>query len=223
MTHLETELNNLKIELNEMWTLVLSQVKDSSEALINFNKDIASEILFREKMVDVYELKLDRDCENIIALYTPVASDLRLTLAIIRIVTNLERIADFAKGIAKFIVKSNNNTINSELIKASKVEELLMNAYAMLNDAKTALENENSRMALSIFSKDNLLDEVTKESNGVIGEYIFAHPEEIDDALNMFSIIRKIERMGDHSNNIAEEIIFYIDAKVLKHNKAARK
>jgi phosphate transport system protein len=223
MTHLETELNNLKIELNEMWALVLSQVKASSEALINFDKDAASEILFREKMVDVYELKLDRDCENIIALYNPVASDLRLTLAIIRIVSNLERIADFAKGIAKFVVKSNRTTINPELIKVSKVEELLANAYAMLNDAKTALENENSRMAMSVFSKDTLLDEVTKESNGVIGEYILKHPEEIDEALNIHSITRKIERMGDHSNNIAEEIVFYIDAKVLKHNKAAKK
>ncbi|NWJ52165.1 MAG: phosphate signaling complex protein PhoU [Bacteroidetes bacterium] len=223
MTHLETELNNLKIELNEMWALVLSQVKASSEALISFDKDAASEILFREKMVDVYELKLDRDCENIIALYNPVASDLRLTLAIIRIVTNLERIADFAKGIAKFVVKSNHTTINPELIKASKVEELLANAYAMLNDAKTALENENSRMAMSIFSKDTLLDEITKESNDIIGDYILKHTEEIDEALSIHSIIRKIERMGDHSNNIAEEIVFYIDAKVLKHNKAAKK
>jgi phosphate transport system protein len=223
MTHLETELNNLKIELNEMWALVLSQVKASSEALVNFDKDAASEILFREKMVDVYELKLDRDCENIIALYNPVASDLRLTLAIIRIVSNLERIADFAKGIAKFVVKSNHTTINPELIKSSKVEELLANAYAMLNDAKTALENENSRMAMSVFSKDSLLDEVTKESNDIIREYILKHTEEIDEALSIHSIIRKIERMGDHSNNIAEEIVFYIDAKVLKHNKAAKR
>lgn len=223
MTHLETELNNLKIELNEMWALVLSQVKASSEALINFDKDAGSEILFREKMVDVYELKLDRDCENIIALYNPVASDLRLTLAIIRIVSNLERIADFAKGIAKFVVKSNRTTINPELIKVSKVEELLANAYSMLNDAKTALENENTRMAMSVFSKDTLLDEVTKESNDIIGEYILQHTEEMDEALNIHSIIRKIERMGDHSNNIAEEIVFYLDAKVLKHNKAAKK
>ncbi len=223
MTHLDIELTNLKAELNEMWALVLSQVKASSEALINFDKDIAAEILFREKMVDVFELKLDRDCENIIALYNPVASDLRLSLTIIRIVYNLERIADFAKGIAKFIAKSPQTSLNPELIKIAKVEESLANAYAMLNDAKTALENENSRMAMSVFSKDTLLDDVTKESTNIIGDYILKHPEEINEALNIHSIIRKIERMGDHSNNIAEEIVFYIDAKVLKHNKAAKK
>lgn len=223
MTHLETELSNLRLELNEMWALVISQVKESREALLNFDKEAASEILFKEKMVDVFELKLDRDCENIIALYNPVASDLRLTLAVIKIVLNLERIADFAKGIAKFIAKSPRETINPELLKVSHAEELLTSALAMLTDAKTALDKENSRMAVSIFAKDSLIDEITKESNKVIGEYILQNPEEADEALNMHSIIRKIERMGDHCNNIAEEIVFYIEAKVLRHDKSARK
>ena len=223
MTHLETELSNLRLELNEMWSLVISQVRESREALLKFDKDAASEILFKEKMVDVFELKLDRDCENIIALYNPVASDLRLTVAIIKIVLNLERIADFAKGIAKFVAKSPRDKINPELLKSTQVEELLTSALAMLTDAKTALDNENARMAITIFAKDSLIDEITKESNKVIGDYILKHPEEVDEALNMHNIIRKIERMGDHSNNIAEEIVFYIEAKVLKHNKAARK
>ena len=223
MTHLETELSNLRLELNEMWELVISQVKESREALLNFDKEAASEILFKEKLVDVFELKLYRDCENIIALYNPVASDLRLTLAIIKIVLNLERIADFAKGIAKFVAKSPRENMNPELLKISHSEELLTSALAMLTDAKTALDNENSRMAISIFAKDSLIDEITKESNKVIGAYILQYPEEVDEALNMHNIIRKIERMGDHCNNIAEEIVFYIEAKVLKHNKAARK
>ena len=223
MTHLETELFNLRLELNEMWALVISQVKESREALLNFDKEAAAEILFKEKMVDVFELKLDRDCENIIALYNPVASDLRLTIAIIKIVLNLERIADFAKGIAKFIAKSPRDSINSELLKISHAEELLTSALAMLTDAKTALDNENSRMAVSIFAKDSLIDEITNTSNKVIAAYILQNPGEIDEALNMHSIIRKIERMGDHCINIAEEIVFYIEAKVLKHNKAARK
>lgn len=223
MTHLETELSNLRLELNEMWALVISQVKESREAILKFDKEAASEILFKEKMVDVFELKLDRDCENIIALYNPVASDLRLTLAIIKIVLNLERIADFAKGIAKYIAKSPRESINPELLKVSRVEELLTSALAMITDAKTSLDNENSRMAISIFAKDSLIDEITNNSNKVIADYILKHPDEVDEALNMHNIIRKIERMGDHSSNIAEEIVFYIEAKVLKHNKAARK
>ena len=108
-------------------------------------------------------------------------------------------------------------------MKVSRVEELLTSALAMITDAKTSLDNENSRMAISIFAKDSLIDEITNNSNKIIADYILQHPEEVDEALNMHNIIRKIERMGDHSSNIAEEIVFYIEAKVLKHNKAARK
>ena len=223
MTHLDTELIKLKQELFEMWSLVISQVETSREALINYDKGAAAEIAFKERMVDTYELKLDRDCENIIALYNPVATDLRLTIAILKINTDLERIGDFARGIAKFIKKCPKESINPELLKVCQVDDLIKNAITMLSDAKKSFENENSRMALSIFSKDDFLDDVHKHSNKIIAEYIRKHPNEIDEALNMHSIIRKIERIGDHCSNIAEEIVFYLEAKVLKHSGKIKK
>lgn len=218
MTHLDTELVKLRQQLFEMWSLVISQVELSREALLKFDKGIASEIAFKEKMVDTFELKIDRDCENIIALYNPVAPDLRLTLAVLKINTDLERIGDFARGIARFIKKSPKESLNPELLKVCQIDDLIKNAVEMLTDAKTAFENENSRMALSIFSQDDFLDDVHKNSNQIIAEYIRKHPDEIDEALSMHSVIRKVERIGDHSNNIAEEIIFFIEAKVLKHS-----
>lgn len=218
MTHLDTELIKLKHQLFEMWSLVISQVETSREALNNFDKGAASEIAFKEKMVDTYELKIDRDCENIIALNNPVASDLRFTLAVLKINTDLERIGDFARGIARFVKKCPKKSINPELLKVCQFDDLIKNAIEMLTDAKLALENENTRMAVSIFSHDEFLDDVHKHSNKIIADYIKKHPDEIDEALNMHSIIRKVERIGDHCSNIAEEIVFYIDAKVLKHS-----
>lgn len=223
MVHLDNEFAKLKMQLFEMWSLVISQVELAREALINFDKGAAAEIAFKEKMVDTYELKLDRDCENIIALNNPVASDLRLTLAILKINTDLERIGDFARGIAKFVKRCPKESINPELLKACQFDDLIKNAIEMLTDAKRALENENSRMAVSIFSHDEFLDDIHKHSNKIIAEYIRKHPDEIDEALNMHSIIRKVERIGDHCSNIAEEIVFYIDAKVLKHSGKIKK
>ncbi len=223
MTHLDTELIKLKQQLFEMWSLVISQVETSREALMNYDKGAAAEIAFREKMVDAYELRLDRDCENIIALYNPVATDLRLTLAILKINTDLERIGDFARGIAKFIKRCPKESLNPELLKVSQFDDLIKNAIEMLTDAKRAFENENSRMAVSIFSHDEFLDDIHRQSNKIIADYIRKHPDEIDEALNMHSIIRKIERIGDHCSNIAEEIVFYIDAKVLKHSGKIKK
>jgi phosphate transport system protein len=218
MNHLETELSKLKLELFEMWDLVLSQVKAAHQAIVDFDKEVAAEILFKEKMIDVYELRLDRDCEYIIALYNPVASDLRLTLAVLKINTNLERIADFAKGIAKYVSKSAADKINPELLEATSLGDLLQNVYTMLSDAKKAFEIENSRKAMSIFAKDDFLDDMQKRSTIIIADYMRMHPDEFDESLNVHSIIRKIERMGDHTSNIAEEIVFYLEAKVLKHS-----
>jgi phosphate transport system protein len=217
-THLETELSKLKQELFKMWDLVLSQVQVAREAILNFDKDAAAEIIFKEKMVDAFELKLDRDCEYIIALYNPVAVDLRFTLAVLKINSNLERIADFANGIAKFIAKSPVDTINPELLAVTTLGDLLQNAYTMLSDAKKAFKMENSRKAISIFAKDDFLNEMHKRSTAIIANYMRSHPDEFDESLNVHNIIRKIERMGDHTSNIAEEIIFYLEAKVIKHS-----
>lgn len=218
MTQLDTELIKLKQNLFDMWSLVISQVETSREALINLDKGAASEIAFKEKMVDSFELKLDRDCENIIALYNPVATDLRLTLAIFKINSDLERIGDFARGIARFVKKCPKDNLNPELLKVTQIDDLIKNAIEMLTDAKKSFEHENARMAVSIFSHDDFLDDVHRHSNKIIADYIKKHPDEIDEALNMHSIIRKIERIGDHCSNIAEEIVFYIEAKVLKHS-----
>jgi len=218
MTHLDTELIKLKQELFEMWSLVISQVETSREALVNYDKGAAAEISFKERMVDTYELKLDRSCESIIALYNPVATDLRLTLAILKINSDLERIGDFANGIAKFVKKCPKESINPELLKVCQIDDMFKNAIEMLTDAKKAIEFENSRMAVSIFSHDDFLDEIHKNSSKIISNYIKKHPEEIDEALNMHNIISKIERIGDHCSNIAEEIVFYLEAKVLKHS-----
>src|SRR6201996_4168868 len=107
MTPIENEIISLKKELVNMWMLVQSQLNKTREAMTNFDKDLAREVLVKEKRVNSFELKIDRDCENIFALYCPVAIDLRFLLAALKINTNLERIGDIAAGIAVYVVESN--------------------------------------------------------------------------------------------------------------------
>ena len=104
MTHLDTELKKLKIDVLEMFGLVLSQLNKSKEALVQFDKDLAREVLVNEKRVNGFELKIDRDCENIIALLNPLAVDLRFVLACMKINSNLERVGDIAEGICQFVL-----------------------------------------------------------------------------------------------------------------------
>lgn len=216
MTHLENELKTLKAETTDMWELVLSQLDKAFHSFKTFDKDFAREVVSNEKRVNSMELKIDRDCENIFALFNPVAVDLRFVLATLKINNNLERIGDIAEGISLYII-SEKEPFDKDLLKSTKVIEMFMGAYNIVQDVLNAFEKEDTKLARSIFQKDEKLDEINIEANTNITAYITNNPENIEQALNALSIIRRLERVGDQSKNIAEEIIFYLEAKVLKH------
>lgn len=216
MTQLEIELGQLKDEAKNMWEMVRSQLLKALSALLNFDQDLAREVVVMEKRVNATELKIDRDCENIFALYSPVAIDLRFLLAILKINSNLERTGDIAEGIAKHVITT-DEPFRADLLEATKVVEMYRESISMLEDTLTAFENEDTVLARTIFEKDEFLDEINGQANELIMAYLKNNPAQIDQALYALSIIRKLERVGDQSKNIAEEIIFYVEAKVLKH------
>ena len=221
MTPLENELTALKKELVSMWILVQSQLNKSKEAMVNFDKDLAREVLVKEKRVNSYELKIDRDCENIFALHCPVAIDLRFLLAALKINTNLERIGDIAAGIALYVVES---TVNFDLKALDNTEVIRMydEAINILLDTRTAFEKEDTVLARSIFKRDDVLDDINMAAPETVGELIKADISALPEALYILSVIRKLERVGDQAKNIAEEIIFYVEAKILKHFESSQ-
>ena len=216
MTQFEVEIQDVKSEVINMWQLVLSQLTKAKEALLSFNKDLAREVMAREKRVNALELKIDRDCENIFALYCPVAIDLRFLLAVLKINTNLERIGDIADGIARYIAYSPVK-FNTGFLESSRLIEMYNGSISILSDTQASFEFENTILARTIFSRDDVLDTINKNADENISKYIQEDLNNIHEALNILSIIRKLERVGDQSKNIAEEIIFYVEAKVLKH------
>src|ERR1700744_6199668 len=218
MTPLEQEINEVKSELVNMWMLVQSQLNKAKEAITLYDKDIAHEVLVKEKRVNSFELKIDRDCENVFALHCPVAVDLRFLLAALKINTNLERIGDIASGIAQYVA---NSPVNFDMgaMEKSGLIHMYDGAINTLADARTAFENEDTVLARSIFKRDDVLDEANDNSPVVISEIIKNDLSLLPEALYILSIIRKLERIGDHAKNIAEEIIFYVEAKILKHHQ----
>lgn len=222
MTPLENELTALKAELVNMWILVQSQLNKAKEAMIQFDKDLAREVLIKEKRVNSFELKIDRDCENIFALHCPVAIDLRFLLAALKINTNLERIGDIAAGIALYVVESSVNFDTGTLEKTSLIH-MYDEAVNILIDTRTAFEKEDTVLARSIFKRDDVLDKINDNAPNSIAEIIKADINSLPEALYILSIIRKLERIGDQAKNIAEEIIFYVEAKILKHYESGKK
>lgn len=214
---IESELYLLKKEVDEMWTLVYNQLDRAGDAVLTFDKQLARQVLARERRVNAFELKIDSDIEDIIALYNPVGIDLRFVLAILKINTNLERLGDFAEGIARFVIHSEDPAMDADLLQRLRLEEMTSGVLSMLEVTKRALDEESIELANSVFDKDNVIDEINMSASPVLAEHMKAHPESILLYLNLVSVFRKLERAGDHITNIAEEIIFYIDAKVLKH------
>lgn len=221
MTQFETEMQNLKLEVINMWQLVLLQLSKAKEAMITFDKDLAREVIEKEKRVNALELKIDRDCENIFALYSPVAVDLRFLLAALKINTNLERIGDIAEGISRYLVASPQK-FNAKMVESTQLVEMFEGSISILTDTQTAFEFEDTILARTIFSRDDVLDEINKSADAGVTKFIREDLDTIPEALYIISIIRKLERVGDQSKNIAEEIIFYVEAKVLKHDKKAK-
>ena len=211
MRHTEESIKRVKKSLAEMWLLVQGQVEKVSAALLERNRELALEVRSRE-------LTVDRECENFFALLTPVAVDLRMMLSIVKINNNLERIGDFADGIAVFVVENLNDKITPELIERLELKRMFQETLCMLSLCKAALANEDSAMAGKVFAKDNLVDRINADAIAVLAEHMSAHPDAITDCLHLHSAIRRIERIGDRCSNIAEDIVFYLEARVLKHH-----
>ncbi|AHM62907.1 phosphate transport system regulatory protein PhoU [Flammeovirgaceae bacterium 311] len=222
MPHIDVEIERLKKKLMQMWDVVEFQLVSGREALINADQRLSKKIIKRGDKVNEYDVKIDRMCENFFALFTPVAVDLRVVLAILKINANLERIGDTAEGIAHF-VKDFENPLEQELLEATKVLEMYDEALSMFADCRRAFLENDTELATELIKRDKFLNKIYRRSDSIVIPYLKQNPDKIKEGVALLSIIKKIERVGDQVSNVAEEIIFYRDAKVVKHQLKRKK
>lgn len=222
MAHLAPELDLLKQNLLEMLELVTSQLEKCKQATVDADADLAKEVISHEKRVNSLELTIDKRCENILALYNPVATDLRFVLAAFKISNDLERIGDNAEGIANFLFDVMEKA-EDDMIEKFQLNMMFDVAISMLRDMEEAMENEDTKLARKIFKKDDYLNENNRNASKTAAVLIEKYPSRIKLILKLFSIVRKLERVGDLTKNVGEELIFHIEAKVLKHKKDQKK
>jgi len=201
-----------------MWLLVISQMEKARLALINGDKDLAREIHMNEKRVDAFELKIDMDSENILMLKNPVAIDLRFILSVLKINYNLERVGDYANSIARS-AGSSISPMPEDILQSTHLPEMFFTAQLMLRESLSAFENADRSRVNQLFAMDEKLDKVNNKSLSIISGLIQQNPGNSMLLLEAFSIMKKLERTGDHVVNIAEELIYYFDANIVKHSK----
>lgn len=206
----------------EMMDMVSRQLERARLAVMEHRYDLAQEVLALEKKVNGMELKIDKDCENILALYNPVAIDLRFVMASMKINSNLERIGDNAESIAHYI-SHGNPKIPADFLNAFRIDEMFLMVISMINDVKKGFVEEDTHLARQVFSKDFHLNEANHEATQTAIQLGTKDPGDMPVIIPLLSSVRKLERSGDLIKNIAEEIIFYLEAKVLKHHAKLEK
>lgn len=218
MNQLSIELFQLKSATLEMAELVKSQVVGILQATTHFDMSLIDEIELNERQVDNMDIRIERKCEQILALFSPVARDLRFVFAVNKIVDDLEGISDNANAIGKYLLET-SQAFNKEVLIQLEFARMHNQILVMLESLMQALEEESTEKARFVLAQEDLLDELNIKANGVIARMATASnvETEVTDLINLLTIIRKIEKIGDYLANIAERIIYFIDARIIKH------
>lgn len=215
MDHLEFELSQLKIGLLTMWTLVTDQLAKSKDAFVNQNITLASEVIYSDPEVSALGLGINKDCENIFSKYSPISADRKLLLMIIKVNTYLKRQGDCAKEIARCIIGI-NVFFDKQILDITQIVDMFNENIMMQTELMKAFEKEDCSIARKSYRRNEILDTINNNSTSILAQYIKSSTDKSEQALQIISIIRKLERAGDSSKNIAQEIILYSEAKALK-------
>jgi len=210
------ELDSLKTSIIKMATMVDEQVTLAFDALEAGKPDILGIINATEREIDAYDNLIQTQTENILALFQPVAMDLRFIMTAIMVNNQLERCGDIAVNIAQRVRK----TIDfKDLIVESQILEMGNIAKNMLTEAIDSYIKRDSVLARSIIKRDDVVDDLNKEVFKFLVEKMGSTPELAKPGAHLLILSRHIERLADHATNIAEDVIFMVDARLVSHAK----
>jgi phosphate transport system protein len=212
--HFETELENLKTNITNMASIVEGMVENAFVALINSDIELCKKIKSRDREIDAYDNLIKTQCENILALFQPFAIDLRFILTALMVNSQLERCGDIAVNITQRVKPLVNN---KSLVEESKILDMGEIANSMFKDAIDAFINRDANLAEQIGQNDDIVDDYNKNIFRFLIEKMKHQPELIEPAAHLMILSRHIERLADHSTNIAEDVIFMVNAEIVSH------
>ncbi|MEJ5304637.1 MAG: phosphate signaling complex protein PhoU [Ignavibacteria bacterium] len=212
--HFETELESLKTNITKMASLVDEMVEEAFIALKESNIELCKKIKARDREIDAYDNLIKTQCENILALFQPFAIDLRFILTALMVNNQLERCGDIAVNITQRVKPLMDYKF---LLEESKVFEMGEIAKQMFKDAIDSFINRDSKLAEQIGDKDNIVDSYNKNIFRFLVDKMKTNNELIEPASHLMILSRHIERLADHSTNIAEDVIFMVNAEIVSH------
>jgi phosphate transport system protein len=217
--HFEEDLQALKNRLLNMGALVEERVHQAILALIERRPEVTERIIAGDQDVNDLQIEIDDRCLKLLALQQPMASDLRLITSAMKINADLERIGDQAVNIAENAARVLAHPPLKPLLDLPRMAEI---AERMTRDSLDAFVRRDPDLARSILARDDEVDQLKDQVFRVLLTYMMADPATIERALGLILVSRNIERIADHATNIAEDVIFLVEAKDVRHHHEER-
>ena len=216
--HLQREIDRIKRSLLSLCAMVEDQVQLAVSAFLERDEDLAKTVERRDAQIDEREVEVEEECLKTLALHQPVAIDLRFVVAALKIDNDLERIGDLAVNIArKAAAFANEAPLDVPFDIASMSEK----TQAMLRDALDALVNLDEGLARNVCARDDEIDLIKHDFRVRIEEMIRRDPAKTASLLRLLAVTRNLERIADCATNIAEDVIYMIEGKIIRHGLAA--
>jgi phosphate transport system protein len=212
----DAELASLRSRVTQMGGLVENQIERAIAAFLNGDLDTMEQVIADDHLINVLEVSIDDECAHIIARRQPAAGDLRLVMAVIKIVTDLERIGDEAAKIAR-TAKEIYGRDRLHTPRLADVRKLAEQGVTMLRDVLNAFVRLDVVEAARIIRSDQLLDDNFRGILRQLITYMMEDPRTISSALDITFIAKAIERIGDHCKNIAENVIYVVKGTDVRH------
>jgi len=212
--HLQNDIDKLKAKIINMGEAVEDRVYQATLAVINRDAVKAEAIIQGDREIDEMEVEVEEKCLKILALYQPVAIDLRFIVAVLKINSDLERIGDLAVNIAErglFLAGQEKFKIPFDLTAMVSLAE------KMVTESIDALINHDVRLAHHIRATDDTMDAMNREMYSQIKEMLITDAEQVNTLMHVLSVGRHLERIADHATNIAEDVIYLVDAQIIRH------
>jgi phosphate transport system protein len=213
--HFQDELDQLKTRLLEMGGLAEDRVRASVEGLVERDASVIDRVLGGDGPINRLHMEIDNRCFKLLALHQPMAVDLRAIVSAVKINTDLERVGDLAINIAEAVRRYMAFPPVKELIDIPRMADI---AQVMLRDALDAYVRRDVPLAHKVLSEDDELDALKTQVFRELLTYMLQDPATIQPALELILISRHLERIGDHATNVAEDVIFMVSARDVRHH-----
>ncbi len=208
------ELDDLREMIVRMASMVQAAIKDSVNSLVNRDSELAGKVIDGDHRINGLDVQIDEECIRLLALFQPMAGDLRVITTAMKVTTDLERIGDNAVNLAERAIELNKEPILKPYIDIPHMSRI---AQGMVRDGIGAFINHDKKLAMDVIVRDDEVDELNEAVFEELVAIMRHNPETISRAVKITYVSKYLERIADHATNIAEMVIYMIEGKIIRH------